>query len=127
MPWIALKVLPSGYVATSPWSLESTDTTKAKAASTGVYSYYQEAQALAVGIQDPAPGRNTFTSVQDCLTACDNAGDSCAGVTVLSTVESVKIGTTCAFIKANTNPGTFKRTMVRASLNRLTFPTAFLW
>jgi hypothetical protein len=61
------------------------------------------------------------------LTACDNAGDDCAGITVLSTVEPVQIGKSCAFIKADKNPGTFKRTMVRANLNRLSSPSAFLW
>jgi hypothetical protein len=38
MPWLALKVLPSGYTATSPWSLNSTS---AAASSSGMYVYYQ--------------------------------------------------------------------------------------
>jgi len=86
----------------------------------------QEPQALAVGIQEPAPGRNQFLSVKDCLTACDYAGDQCSGITVLSTVEPVEIGKTCSFVKANTRPGVYKRTMVRADLNRLTLPSMFL-
>jgi len=86
----------------------------------------QEPQALAVGIQEAAPGRDKFTSVQDCLTACDYAGDQCSGITVLSTVEPVKIGTTCSFVKANTRPGVYKRTMIRADLNRLSLPSMFL-
>lgn len=44
MPWLALKALPSGYTATSPWSVndkEKPDATTAMAVSSGVYSYYQ--------------------------------------------------------------------------------------
>jgi hypothetical protein len=38
MPWLALKQLPSGYVGTSPWSIQKN---MAKALSTGVYAFYQ--------------------------------------------------------------------------------------
>jgi hypothetical protein len=92
----------------------------------------QEHLAEAVGIQklpsDVVSGldRTTFTSVKDCLTACDDAGDKCSGITVLSTVEPNAIGATCMFVTANTDPGVFKRTMIRADLNRLIFPSTFL-
>lgn len=67
MPWLALKILPSGYVGTSPWSTKDGEG-RAKALSTGVYAFYQEKEALSVGIQDPnVPNRATFTSVRDCL------------------------------------------------------------
>jgi hypothetical protein len=65
--------------------------------------------------------------VGDCLKACDNEGVKCSGVTVLSTVEPLEIGRTCAFVRANINPGLFKRSMIRADLNRLLFPSSFLW
>lgn len=87
----------------------------------------QEAQALAVGLQEPAPDRDKFDSVEDCLSACDAAGDNCVGVTVLSTVIPAQIPKICAFVKADTEPGTFKRTVIRADLKKLTFPSAFLW
>lgn len=127
-PWLALKLLPAGYVGTSPWSVkENGGEVRPRSISTGMYAFYQEKQARAVGIVDEnVPNRNTFTSVRDCLQACDDAGSSCAGVTVLSTVEPVDIGKTCAFVRSNNNNGVFKRTMVRADLNRLIFPSPFL-
>lgn len=97
-----------------------------------VPAHLQEHLAEAVGIQklpsDVVSGldRNSFTSVKDCLTACDDAGDKCSGITVLSTVEPNAIGATCMFVTANTEPGVFKRTMIRADLGRLIFPSAFL-
>lgn len=44
MPWLALKALPAGYTATSPWSVKENvkpDASTAMAVSSGVYSYYQ--------------------------------------------------------------------------------------
>lgn len=85
-----------------------------------------------MGIQvDPAVvlpnvDRLAFTSVKDCLTACDDAGDRCSGITVLSTVNPVDIAKSCKFVTANTNNGVYQRTMIRADLNRLIFPTDFL-
>jgi hypothetical protein len=67
MPWLALKILPSGYVGTSPWSTKDGEG-RAKSLSIGMYAFYQEKEALSVGILDPnVPGRSTFTSVRDCL------------------------------------------------------------
>lgn len=92
------------------------------------YVFYQEKQAKAVGIVDEnVPGRESFTSVGQCLKACDDAGESCSGITVLSTVAPVDIAKHCAFVKSNNNNGVFKRTMIRADLNRLIFPSPFLW
>lgn len=42
MPWLALKVLPAGYVGTSPWSVTDANTSNTiKAMSTGMYAFYQ--------------------------------------------------------------------------------------
>lgn len=81
----------------------------------------QEPNALAVGIQVPAPDRDTFTSIQDCLIACDNAGATCAGITALSTVDPSQFAKHCSFITADTQPGRFKRTVVRSDLSHLAF------
>jgi hypothetical protein len=35
-PWLALKVLPSGFVGTSPWSTDDDAPVKPKALSTGM-------------------------------------------------------------------------------------------
>lgn len=45
---------------------------------------------------------------------------------MLSTVAPVDIGKTCMFVTANTQPGVYKRTMIRADVNRLIFPSSFL-
>lgn len=90
------------------------------------FSLPQDANALAIGTQQPAAARDAFTSVEQCLTACDYAGDRCVGVTLLSTVETVKAATTCALIGANTQPGSPKRSMVHTDLTRLMLPSAFL-
>lgn len=87
----------------------------------------QEPDAEKVGNQVDAPGRDSFSSVEDCLRACDDAGDMCSGVTVLSTVEPLAIAKSCRFVQANTGPGVFKRTVIRTDLNRLIFPSSFLW
>lgn len=79
-----------------------------------------------MGKQVPAPDRGNFTSVQQCLTACDNAGTQCSGVTVLSTVAPLQIPKTCMLVQANTDPGVSKRSMIRADLDRLILPSAFL-
>jgi hypothetical protein len=88
--------------------------------------HVQEEQALAVGIQTAAPGHDQFNSVQDCMKACDDAGDACVGVSFKTTVEQSQIGKTCSFVQADLRPGVFKRSMVRASLQRLTLRLAFL-
>jgi hypothetical protein len=86
----------------------------------------QEENALLVGIQQPAPKRDSFTSVQDCLTACDDDGDKCVGITVLSDLAPLRVGKSCMFIRADTDNGVFKRSMIHTSLNRLALPSAFI-
>ena len=52
MPWVGFKVMPSGYTATNPWSLNNTtnegepevppsSTTSAKGLATGLYTFWQ--------------------------------------------------------------------------------------
>lgn len=85
----------------------------------------QEPYAFDVGIQRPAKDAASFISVQDCTKACDDQSD-CAGVTVLMTVEPWKIGTTCRLVFGDATPGRFKRSMIRADLERIGFRTTYL-
>lgn len=85
----------------------------------------QEPYALDVGIQRPAKDAASFISVQDCTKACDDLSD-CAGVTVIMTVEPWNIGTTCRLVFGDTTPGRFKRSMIRADLDRIGFRTTYL-
>lgn len=79
-----------------------------------------------MGLQSPAPNRDSFSSVQDCLTACDDDGDECVGISVLSDLAPLRVGKSCMFIRADTSNGVFKRSMVRTSLKRLALPSAFI-
>lgn len=85
----------------------------------------QEPYALDVGIQRPAKDAASFISVQECTRACDDMSD-CAGVTVLMTVEPWKIGSTCRLVFGDATPGRFKRSLVRADLDRIGFRTTYL-
>lgn len=131
MPWVGFKALPAGYVATSPWSIteqpagSASNTTSAKAAGSGLYTFWQDPNALEIGTQTAPTNAASMESVQDCVTACDYDGE-CVGVTVQMTVQQTKIGTTCKLIKGDARPGRFKRTVVRTDLERIAFPTAFL-
>lgn len=127
MPWVAFKALPAGYVATSVWSVkgESTKKAKAKAVASGLYTFWQDPNALAIGQQSVPSGAASFGTVQDCLTACDY-DEKCIGITIQETVIKTKIGSTCQIIHGDDRPGRFKRTVVRTELSRVALPTAFL-
>ena len=80
-----------------------------------------------IGQQSAPHGVEAFSSVQDCVTACDFDGAACVGVTMEMTVNISKIGSTCKLIRGDSRPGRFKRTVVRTELSRVGFPSAFLW
>lgn len=98
-PVIGFKALPSGDVATSPWSIakkRKADKVSGKAVSSGQYTFYQDKNALEIGKykqdgslwaynglsvvndldeyggQKLAANRASFTKWQDCLNACDD-------------------------------------------------------
>lgn len=72
-PLIAFKALVSGDVGTNAWKIntESSKGIKASAVTTGQYTFWQEPNALAVGVQEPFAAAGSFNSLQDCLDACD--------------------------------------------------------
>jgi len=87
----------------------------------------QDPNALVIGQQSSPRGVKTFSTVQDCVTACDDDGATCVGVTLEMTVDRNKLGTTCKLVRGDSRPGRFKRTVVRTELSRVGFPTSFLW
>lgn len=91
--------------------------------STGVYSFYQDPglHTHAVGVQVPAPGAASFSSVADCMTACD-ADEECIGFVVVPTANKRLVGTTCTLIKADQRPDQFLQTAVRANPNSVAYP-----
>lgn len=85
-PFIAFKTEMSGDVGASSVERQATHaaraaesngdsvngtTAQAKALSSGSYVFYQDATAAAIGIQTPAPGAAMFTTMSECLLACD--------------------------------------------------------
>jgi len=87
----------------------------------------QDPNALVIGDAVTPAKVSTFSTVQDCITACDYDGARCVGVTLEMTVDRLKIASTCKLIRGNAMPGRFKRTVVRTELDRVGFPTSFLW
>jgi hypothetical protein len=85
----------------------------------------QDPNVDAIGIQYDPPGVQNYTNIEQCAIACDY-DPICAGVTVKMTVDRTQIGTTCKFIKGSTFAGIFKRSMTRAELSRIAFPSAYL-
>lgn len=104
---------------------EANSTTQAKVLSSGTYVFYQDATASAIGIQLPARGASTFTTMSDCFLACDY-DNTCAGVVVDSTVDISARPKTCRLVKGSTQVGVFKRSMVRADINRLQPPAGLI-
>lgn len=90
-----------------------------------LFSCVQDPNVDAIGNQVDPPGVQDFKNIEECAIACDY-DPNCAGVTVKMTVDKTKMGTTCKFIKGSTFPGVFKRTVIRAELSRIAFPSAYL-
>lgn len=100
-------------------------TTQAKALSSGQYVFYQDAAAASIGLQTPAPGASAFTTISDCLEACDN-DNTCVAWVVDMTVSISARPQTCKFVKGDTRPGQGKRSMIRSDLTRLQAPVRLL-
>jgi hypothetical protein len=95
---------------------------------TGQYSFYIEPNAMDVGFQTPAPGRDSFMTgyagLQQCLDACDDMS-WCAGITMDMWVGYLTSPRSCNLIRGDTNLGRFLRTVTRADVKRLQVPSIF--
>ena len=87
----------------------------------------QDPNALVIGRAVVPPKVSTFGQVQDCVNACDDDGARCVGVTLEMTIDKLKLGSTCKLIRGDSSHGRFKRTVVRTELDRVGFPSSFLW
>jgi hypothetical protein len=85
----------------------------------------QDPNVGAIGVQVDAPGAANFKNIEECAIAGDY-DQFCAGVTVKMTVDRTDIGTTCKFIRGSTEPGQGRRTVTRAELSRIAFPSSYL-
>lgn len=108
-------VLVDGSTATS----SSFNATRAKAITSGIYSFWKD-NGAGIGSQtDVSPN----PTVKQCLQTCDQ-DEACAGV-VMSSVTSTTTDTTavpCKLIKGSVTVGDSKRSMVKAALG-----AAFTW
>lgn len=117
---MGFKAVPSGDVG-SAWSIPHLASTGAKAATSGMYSWYQDPNAASIGIQRTATNASSFTVIQDCLDACDD--DSlCVGVIMKSASNPVNTPKNCVLIRGDTTLGVFKRSVTRADTARLAIP-----
>lgn len=103
---IAFKALAAGSSPTAP---------------SGAYSYWQDLYALSVGTQTPAPGSGSFTSVQDCETACD-ADATCAGFTILNKMNVSERWPSCALVTGVEEFDVGARSFTRADAGKLDMP-----
>ena len=87
----------------------------------GAYAQYQDPYALSLGIQTAAPGAGSFTTMQQCLDACDQVAD-CAGVTIQMLVNVAARPTTCAFLTGINDALQEARSFVKADATRLSYP-----
>lgn len=97
----------------------------AKALASGKYTWHVEPAAANIGVQAPAPGAAGFTSVGDCLIACD-MDNACAGVVMQAAATPAQSASSCQVIKGDPRLGVYKRSMTRADVNRLDIPAALL-
>jgi hypothetical protein len=139
MPWVGFKVMPAGYTATNPWSItdnipiaqqqvvqsSSDQMASTKGLTTGLYTFWQDPNAMTVGDQFVPAAAANFTTVQQCLDLCDDDG-TCAGVILEETVDPAAVASTCKLFRGDARNGKFKRTVTRADLDRIVLPIFFL-
>lgn len=73
-PMIAFKNLVSGDVGTNAWKVRKPLKGNVKAHSavgSGKYTFWQEPNALDVGVQTTFANAAGFKAIQDCINACD--------------------------------------------------------
>lgn len=58
-------------MGTNAFKLKKKDTVKAKLVTAGTYSFYRDEHATLIKDQAPAANAASFTTLQDCLDACD--------------------------------------------------------
>lgn len=119
MPYIAFKALPARYTAAS--SLDSN--ASAKGVASGTYVWWEDPNALAVASQTAPANTATFSSIEECTKACDY-DCTCAGVTLLQTVDAGAVASTCKLLQGDDYPGRFQRTVVRVDMDQTNFPNA---
>jgi len=88
---------------------------------TGAYVFYQDPYGTSLGWQVAIPGAGTFTSLQQCLDACD-AVTNCAGISMAMLVVEALRPTSCTFIYGSDNAAQEARSFVRADATRLRVP-----
>lgn len=108
-PMIAFKTLKAG----------------APAQPSGAYVHYQDANALSVGTQTPAPGAQDpttpFTDYQQCRDACDQDA-TCVGWTIKMAMFEADRPRTCHLVTGVNDPAQQARSFIRADTAHLQVP-----
>jgi hypothetical protein len=116
---VGFKAVPSSDVEHS-WSLSNR--TSIKTASSGQYTWWLDSNFDSIGTQTAPANVNSFTTLQDCLDACDDAGAVCAGVRLRPSSTPSLTPRNCLLIKGDMTLGVNKRSMTRADVTRMALP-----
>lgn len=99
--------------------------TRAKKSDYGQYTIYQDPYGNNIGRQVDAAGAGSFTRMQNCMQVCED-DRQCAGIVLQSMVKTGTVNTvgpkSCKLIYGDTQPGQYKRTVVRMDPTRLEIP-----
>jgi hypothetical protein len=120
-PHVGFKAVPSSDVGRT-WSLSVNTNTSAKSVSAGVYTWWRDDWFNEIGTQTAPAGASAFTTIQDCLDACDDAGYNCAGVVLRPASDPTFTPKTCLLISGDTTLGLTKRSMTRTVVAQLALP-----
>jgi hypothetical protein len=98
---------------------------KAKGLASGSYTFWAEdvTSAAAIGDSQLDPTGPAPTTIQACLDACDTVA-SCAGVVMTDVSATDSDTATCKLISGVASVATFKRSVTKAVVSRLTVATA---
>ena len=108
---LAYKAVVSGDV-TAASKADEKNKTRASALSSGIYTYYKDVGTDIGTVQtDVTVATGTLTAAR-CLAACDDDPE-CMAVAMTGITQGGTLA--CKTIKGDGNPGTFKRSMTKAS------------
>lgn len=120
--WLALKAQPVAKAATKERDgrIRASSLPAQDQNTTGVYSFYQDASALTEGVQLQSAQTASFSSVAECMAACDK-DDDCVGFLVQPNASGAA-GSTCMLINADTRPDQLLQSAIRAAPGAVAVP-----
>jgi hypothetical protein len=113
---IAFKAASAGTSGAGSLSIDGTANT-ATASASGSYTFWQDDSTGVGATRTLVPD---VTTVQQCLDACDAAGESsCAGVIMTGVTAPASAPTTCHKVYGNSTAAVYKRSVTKTVVTRL--------